>query len=79
MNRYLATFHTHLSAMLTCRALTRKGVDAQMAPVPRCVSSSCGTGVFYTAQDPCEDCLDEDTAQVYQQNGSQYVLLLNRD
>ena len=75
MNQYLATFHTHLSAMLTCRALTARGVDARMAPVPRRVSSSCGTGVFYRAQDPCEDCLDEDTDCVYLQQKEQFSLL----
>lgn len=76
MKQYLATFHTHLSAMLTCRALTAKGISAQMAPVPRRVSSSCGTCVFYCAQDPCTDCLDEDTEQVYEQQDQQYIPLL---
>ena len=35
MTAYIATFHTHLSALLTCRALTAAGVAAQMMPVPR--------------------------------------------
>ena len=33
MNDYAATFHTHLSALLTCRALTNAGIPARMAPV----------------------------------------------
>ena len=28
MTAYIATFHTHLSALLTCRALTAAGVAA---------------------------------------------------
>ena len=45
MTAYIATFHTHLSALLTCRALTAAGVAAQMMPVPRRLSAACGTCV----------------------------------
>lgn len=75
MKQYLATFHTHLSAMLTCRALTAAGVEARMAPVPRSVSSSCGTCVFYTAPDPQLSCLDTDTERVFTQQNGTYLLL----
>ena len=40
MNEYIATFHTHLSAMRTQRALTGQGVSARLAPVPRYLSAS---------------------------------------
>ena len=61
----VATFHTHLSALMTERALKKAGFTARMAPVPRQLSSSCGTCVFYTAPDLCRDCLDEDAERVY--------------
>ena len=77
MSQYVATFHTHVSAMLTCRAMTAVGVEARMAPVPRSISSSCGTCVFYTAPDLCRDQLDEDTERVYQQQGETFTLLLD--
>ena len=77
MKQYVATFHTHLSAMLTCRALTGEGLEARMAPVPRSISSSCGTCVFYTAPDLCRELLDEDTERVYEQQGEDYTLLLD--
>ena len=76
MNRYVATFHTHLSAMLSCRALTAAGICARMAPVPRAVSSSCGTCVVYTHEDPARSCLDEDAEAVYEQRGNQYHTVL---
>jgi hypothetical protein len=63
---YIATFHTHLSALMTCRALTELGIRAQMMPVPRKLSSSCGTCVRYWAQDPCLSAMDADTEAVYQ-------------
>jgi len=62
---YLATFHTHLASLKTHRALTAAGITARMAPVPRKISSSCGTCVFYSADDPCYDRLDADTEAVY--------------
>lgn len=65
MNEYLATFHTHLAALKTHRSLTAAGIKARMAPVPRKISSSCGTCVFYSADDPCWDTLDGDTEAVY--------------
>lgn len=65
MSRYLATFYTHLSAMLTCRALKAAGVAAEMSPVPRQVSASCGTCVRFEADDPCLARMDRDTECVY--------------
>lgn len=65
MTNYLATFHTHLASLKTHRSLTAAGIPARMAPVPRKISSSCGTCVFYSADDPCYDKLDADTEAVY--------------
>ncbi len=65
MNEYLATFHTHLAALKTHRSLSAARITARMAPVPRKISSSCGTCVFYSADDPCYDKLDGDTEAVY--------------
>ena len=79
MREYIATFHTHLSALMTSRNLTSLGVRARMMPVPRKLSSSCGTCVFYTAPDLCRDCLDEDTERVYEVCGENHVLLLDTE
>lgn len=65
MMQYVATFHTHLSALLTCRALTGLGVSCKMAPVPRKISSSCGTCVFYTAENPQEQAMDQDVEGIF--------------
>lgn len=77
MMDFVATFHTHLSALMTERALKKAGFTARMAPVPRQLSSSCGTCVFYTAPDLCRDALDEDTERVYRVEGERYALLLD--
>ena len=39
MTAYIATFHTHLSALLTCRALTAAGVE--LVPLLRAVETWC--------------------------------------
>jgi len=60
MNDYMATFHTHLSAMRSQRTLSAGGVQARLSPVPRSLSASCGTCVRYRADTPCLDALDAD-------------------
>lgn len=65
MNQYIATFHTHLAALMTSRTLTREGIPVQMAPVPRRLSSSCGTCVRYVAEAPLLETMDEDVESVY--------------
>jgi hypothetical protein len=47
MNEYIATFHSHFGALTYCKALEKQGIAAKLMPVPRKVSSSCGTCVYY--------------------------------
>ncbi len=80
MNEYIATFHTHLSALMTSRTLTSRGVRAQMMPVPRKLSSSCGTCVRYLSEEPNLDAMDEDVEAVYEKIGKEeYTLLMNAE
>ena len=74
---FVATFHTHLSALMTERALKKAGHTARMAPVPRQLSSSCGTCVFYTAPELCRELLDEDAERVYRIAVDGFELLLD--
>ena len=79
MREYIATFHTHLSALMTSRTLTSLGVGAQMMPVPRKLSSSCGTCVRYMADEPHLNAMDEDVEGVYEKIGSEeYTLLMEK-
>jgi len=80
MQEYIATFHTHLSALMTSRTLTSLGVRAQMMPVPRKLSSSCGTCVRYLAEEAHLSAMDEDVEAVYEKNGKEeYTLLMQAD
>ena len=79
MSRYIATFHTHLSALLTCQSLTAAGVSARMMPVPRKLSASCGTCVDYEAAEPLLEKMDADVERVFAVDGDSYALLLENE
>ena len=68
MKEYIATFHTHLSAMRTQRALARQDVAARLSPVPRYLSASCGTCVIYRAEDAHLEDMDADVERVVEKN-----------
>lgn len=55
----IATFYTHIGAIEFASALAEKSVKHKLMPVPRRLSSSCGTCVRFEADDPlsfiCED------------------------
>jgi hypothetical protein len=64
MNRYVATFYSHFGALSYYKTLKEQGIMAvKLMPVPRTVSSSCGTCVYYECDsvvglDGCElDCI----------------------
>lgn len=76
MRDYVATFHTHLSALMTDRNLKGAGIQARMMPVFRKLSSSCGTCVVYTATGPCLERMDEDVEAVYEITGDEEYRLL---
>lgn len=75
MKRYIATFHTHLAALRSSRSLTSAGIPAQMTPVPRRLSSSCGTCVRYEAGTPELELLDTDAEAVYEDADGKYTLI----
>ena len=79
MEDYVATFHTHLAALRSCRTLERAGAEARMAPVPRALSSSCGTCVLYRGEGPMESCMDRDLEAVYRREGGGFVPVCKRE
>ena len=51
MNKYIATFYSHFGALSYFKAIEKQGISAKLMPVPRKVSSSCGTCVYYEHAD----------------------------
>jgi len=80
MTAYIATFHTHLAAIRSHRALAAAGIAAQLSPVPRYLSSSCGTCVRYFAEDPLLAYMDADAERVVALgDGESYTVLFEND
>lgn len=79
MNEYVVTFFTHLSALRTQKALGGQGLSPRLAPVPRRLSSSCGTCVYFSSDQEHKDCLDEDFEGLYLIDGENYRLLYSQE
>lgn len=47
--QYIATFFSHFGALRFERLCKDKGYAAQVRPVPRSLSSSCGSCVYFSA------------------------------
>ena len=52
MAEYIATFFSHYGATAFARELRNRGVPSRTMPVPRRLSSSCGSCVAFAAEDP---------------------------
>lgn len=64
---YIATFFTHYGAMTFTKKLCGSGFDAKMMPVPRQLSSSCGTGVRFEAAGYVLHLCDEHVDKLFRQ------------
>ncbi|MCL1875847.1 MAG: DUF3343 domain-containing protein [Synergistaceae bacterium] len=75
MNKYVATFHSHFGALSYYKALSARGITAKLSPVPRKVSSSCGTCVYYEHDSvvDIEDC-ELDDVYIEVNNEREYIL-----
>ncbi len=67
------TFFTHHSAQTTHKMLSSAGIISKMAPVPRELSSSCGSCVFAQTEEIDFELLDEDFEAVYKQDGKVFI------
>ena len=72
---FVATFYTHLAALRTARSLEAAGVAATLAPVPRVLSSSCGTCLRAEYDGAAEELITQDAEGVYQVEKDGYRLL----
>ena len=50
---YIATFYSHFGAMHFKKQCEARKMTARIMPVPRDLSSSCGTCVRYEGDRPC--------------------------
>ncbi|MDD5924282.1 MAG: DUF3343 domain-containing protein [Clostridia bacterium] len=75
MNSYLITFFTHYGAISTKKRLQDISITSQIAPIPRKISSSCGTCLIYESDSPHRELIDMDFEAVYLLENDEYTLL----
>ena len=72
---YIATFFSHFGAMQCKKLCDRAGLPAKMMPVPRKLSSSCGTCVRVEAQDAEQIPRTEESEQIALEEEDGYQIL----
>ena len=72
---YIATFFSHFGAMHCKRLCDRAGLPAKLMPVPRKLSSSCGTCVRVEAQDAEQIPRTEESEQIALEEENGYRIL----
>ena len=64
MQTYIATFYTHFGAMRFSKICQSQGIPCKLMPVPRKLSSSCGTCARFQAQD-YQELLSEEVEHLF--------------
>ena len=71
---YIATFFSHFGAIRFRKLCQKAGWKAQVMPVPRDLSSSCGTCVRYEGTDLCPDAkMPEEVEQIVEVTDHGYI------
>ena len=71
---YIATFFSHFGAIRFRKLCQKAGWKAQVMPVPRDLSSSCGTCVRYEGADTCPDAkMPEEVEQIVEVTDQGYI------
>ena len=71
---YIATFYSHFGAIRFKKICTENGYTAKVMPVPRTLSSSCGTCVRFEGNLFCPiDPVPEEIEQIVEVSGNEYI------
>lgn len=74
---YVATFFSHYDAVLFTRKLSEMGIVGTMMPVPRRVSSSCGTGVRFVTDADVATLAREGVERIFRYEDNVYTQALD--
>ena len=72
---FIATFFSHFGAVSCKKACDQAGLPARMMPVPRKLSSSCGTCVRIETDSPDSIPRSEDAEQIALEKNGNYQIL----
>ncbi len=74
MKDYIATFYSHFGALTFFNNLKKQNITAKLMPVPRKLSSSCGTCVSFSS-DMATDFENEDLEAIYLFENQSYIII----
>lgn len=77
--QYVVTFYSHFGAVSFAQSLKGRGCDCVLRPVPRKLSSSCGSCAFVTTEIDITDFADDSVDGIYSVRGDDYIQLWNRE
>lgn len=72
---YIYTFHSHFYAMRFHKKVSEMGLKAVIMPVPRRVSSSCGSCVKLTNIEDPKSLLDDGVEQLFETENDTHTLI----
>ncbi len=79
MIKFIATFHSQYGAVQFLKNSKKNNIECKLAPVPRTLSSSCGTCAHYIHTQWNPDFEIVDLEAVYKVNDGGYELLFSFD
>ena len=78
MGNYIATFFSHFGAMVFKKKCDGEGYPAVIMPVPRSLSSSCGTCVRFEAEGEFPE-KNEETEQIVRVEKDEYICIFHAE
>ena len=66
MEQWIATFYSHFGAISFKKKCDKAGIEARIMPVPRSLSSSCGTCVKFAGEQQALEWTSEELEQIVQ-------------
>ncbi len=79
MNTYIATFYSQYGAVQFRRFAKGKQIECKLAPVPRVLSSSCGTCAHYKSDTWDIGFTMNDLETIYERREESYLIVYSRE
>lgn len=79
MKKYIALFHSHFGAIAFKKSLNKNNIMCELGPVPRYLSSSCGTCVFFECEEFNKDIITDDVEKIYEEDGTEKKLVYEEE
>lgn len=79
MTRYIATFYSQYGAVQFLKHASKHHIDCRLAPVPRVLSSSCGTCAHYSSDDWDTGFITKDLETIYETTKDGYETVFKNE